>query len=400
MNNLKQNIVILACCQAVLFLISSTVVSVSSLAGHALSANKLLSSLPITTWMLGAALITFPASLYMNRSGRRAGFLLGTIFGIIGAAVAGAAIYAGSFRLLCLGTLVLGCGNGIGQYYRFAAADASPAAFRSTAISLVLTGGLAGGLLGPMISRFTVDVLPQRFLGCYLALGAYLLLAILLLGRLRMPAPSEAERSATGRPLAQVARQPAFLVAVTSAALANGVMVLLMVSTPLAMSFCHHSYGAATSVIGWHFIGMLAPSLITGRLIQRFGTLKVMLAGTVILYLCVAIALSGSGVEHFWFALFLLGIGWNFIYIGGTTMLSDSCRPAEKARAQGLNDLAIAVVQVVTSISSGVLVNSGGWAALNHIALLTISVIASGLLWQMWKGRTVTELAGLDDVAA
>jgi MFS family permease len=183
----------------------------------------------------------------------------------------------------------------------------------------------------------------------------------------------------------EIARQPVFLVSMLSAALANGVMVLLMVATPLAMSFCNHPYSATSTVIGWHFIGMFGPSLITGRLIKRFGAVKIMLVGTLLLFACVAFALSGSSISHFWLTMFLLGIGWNLIYIGGTTLLSESAIPAEKAKSQGLNDLAISTMQVVSSLFSGVLINSAGWEVLNYLALFCITLIAAGLLWLSGK---------------
>ncbi|MFZ4855593.1 MAG: MFS transporter [Desulfuromonadaceae bacterium] len=383
--DVKQNIVVLVVCQTFLLAISSTVVSVSSLVGQSLAGNKLLSSLPVTAFMLGAAVTTYPASLYMKRAGRRAGFRLGACSGLAGSFVAALAVSTASFPLLCLGTLLLGSSNGIGQYYRFAAADASPAGFKSTAISLVMTGGLVGGLLGPSVSRFTVELFSQRFLGAYLALAGYLMLALLILGRLKIAAPSGTAAQAPGRPLSEIVRQPEVLIAIVSAAMANGVMVLLMVATPLAMSFCHHPYAAATSVIGWHFIGMFGPSLITGRLIHRFGTVRIMLVGTLVLFASVAVALTGSSVSYFWVAMFLLGIGWNLIYIGGTTLLSESCHPDDKAKSQGLNDLAISVWQVVSSIFSGALVNSGGWHVLNYISLLFTTLIVAGLLWLVWK---------------
>lgn len=392
MNDVKQNISVLIICQTLLLAISSTVVSVSSLAGQSLAGNKLLSSLPVTAFMLGGAVTTYPASLYMRQAGRRSGFRLGAAGGLTGALLATLAVAAGSFPLLCLGALLLGSSNGIGQYYRFAAADVSPAGFKSTAISLVMTGGLVGGLLGPSLSRFTVDLFPQRYQGCYLFLAGYLLLAALVLGWLRIVEPTTVEFHAKGRPLWEIARQPNVLVAVLSAALANGVMVLLMVATPLAMSMNHHPYSAATAVVGWHFIGMFGPSLITGRLIRRFGPLKIMLVGTIILVGCVAIALSGNSVGNFWFALFLLGIGWNLIYIGGTTLLAESCRPDEKAKSQGLNDLAISVIQVVSSVFSGVLVNSGGWIIINYVSLLCIALIVAGLFWLMGKRNALPPL--------
>ena len=395
MIEVKRNITVLVVCQMLLLGISSTVVSVSSLAGQALAGNKLLSSLPVTTFMLGAAITTYPSSLYMKRAGRRAVFCRGALVGLAGAVVASLAVALGNFPLLCLGTLLLGSSNGIGQYYRFAAAEAAPAGFQSMAISLVLTGGLAGGLLGPVFSRGTVSLLSPPFLGSYLSLGGYLLLAFPLLCLLKTAAPASSQQFGTARPLSAIVRQPEVLVAVASAALANAVMVLLMVATPLAMSLCSHPYGAATTVVGWHFIGMFGPSLLTGRLIQRFGCVKVMLASTLVLAGCVAIALSGGSFAHFFLAMFLLGVGWNLIYIGGTTLLSEACPPEDKAKSQGFNDLTVSVLQVVSSIFSGVLVHCGGWNVLNYLSLFCVALIASGLLWLQWQRGALPEYAGV-----
>jgi MFS family permease len=389
MNTDKTNILVLVLGQVLLLAISSTFISVSSLAGHSLADNKLLASLPVTAFMFGAAVTTYPASLYMQRAGRRAGFRLGAGAGLAGALLAAAAVKFANFPLLCGGAILLGASNGIGQYYRFAAADASSAGFKSTAISLVLTGGLVGGLLGPILSRYTIDLFSFRFLGSYLSLAVYFVLALLVLARLRIAAPTAVSDLADGRPLREIVRQPVVVVAVLSAALANAVMVLLMVATPLAMTSCSHPYSAATSVVGWHFIGMFAPSLVTGRLIHRFGTLRVMLAGTVILFGCVTVALSGVSTAHFWTAMFLLGIGWNLIFIGGTTLLSVSVPPVDKARSQGLNDLTISSLQVLASLLSGALINSGGWHLLNYLSLVCIALIAAGLLWLGAKQSSV-----------
>lgn len=383
----RKNIAVLATCQALLFANNSTVIAVNGLAGYALASNKAIATLPVTGWVFGAALATYPASLLMKRLGRRAGFHLGAAIGMAGAAICAAAVYLASFWLLCFGTLVFGAYNGVAQYYRFAAADASPAEYRSTAISLVLGGGLVGGLIGPELSKLTVDLFQAKYLGAYLSLMGYLVLVMLVLTLLRIPPPTEEEQRAAGRPLRDVVAQPQFVVAVLGAAFGFGVMNLLMVATPLAMGFCGHPYSAAALVIQWHIIGMFAPSFFTGALIRRLGVLNVMFIGALLLYVCVAIALAGVSVANFWFSLTILGIGWNFLYIGGTTLLTGAYAPSERAKAQGFNDLMIFLTQAVTSIASGWLLDASGWETLNYLAVPFITAIGVAVLWLMLKRR-------------
>ena len=383
----KTNVSLLAACQALLFTNNSTVIALNGIAGYALASKKALATLPATGLVVGAALATMPASLLMRRIGRRAGFTVGALIGILGALICSLALWLGSFWLLCCGTLVFGAYNAFGQYYRFAAADASAADFKAKAISLVLAGGLVGGIIGPFSSQRTVDLFSTQYLGAYLSLIFFLLVVIGLLRWLDIPIPSEAERAGPVRPMGQIAVQPAFFVAVASATIGYGVMNLLMVSTPLAMGFCGHPFGDAATVIGWHVIGMFAPSFFTGSLIKRFGVLSVMFAGALLLYACVAIALSGITVPHFWFAMVILGVGWNFLYIGGTTLLTESYRPSEKAKVQGINDMIIFITMATTSFSSGLLLDRNGWDTINYLALPFITVAALGSLWMMTMRR-------------
>lgn len=383
----NRNVSLLAACQALLFTNNSTVIALNGLAGYMLASNKALATLPVTGWVVGAALSTVPASMLMRRIGRRAGFTVGALIGILGALICSLALWLGSFWLLCCGTIVFGVYNAFGQYYRFAAADAAGSDFKAKAISLVLAGGLVGGIIGPFFSQRTVDLFSTQYLGAYLSLIFFLLIVIGLLRWLDIPTPSDAERSGPVRPFGQIAMQPAFFVAVAAATVGYGVMNLLMVSTPLAMGFCGHPFGDAATVIGWHVIGMFAPSFFTGALIKRFGVLGVMFAGALLLYACVAIGLSGISVPHFWFAMVILGVGWNFLYIGGTTLLTESYRPAEKARVQGINDMIIFITMATTSFSSGLLLDSNGWATINYLALPFITIAALGLLWMMTMRR-------------
>ncbi len=277
--------------------------------------------------------------------------------------------------------------NAYGQYYRFVAADLATPDLRANAISLVLAGGLVGGILGPSTSRYTVDLLEPKFMGAYLGLIGFALLTMLLLRFVRIPTPSPSERERSGRPLAEIASQPKFIVAVGSAAVSYGVMNFLMTSTPIAMQVCGHPFGDAALVISAHVVAMFAPSFFTGRLIRRFGVLPVMLAGAALNIGCIAVALAGIAVANFWWSMVLLGVGWNFLYIGATTLLTDTYRPEERAKAQGANDQAIFLVMVISSFTSGMTVTTAGWERLNIMALPLVLLVAGALIWFMQRNR-------------
>ena len=386
-HDLKRNVALLASCQAMLFINNSTLIAINGLAGLALAPYAGLATLTVTCWVLGGALATMPASLHMKRVGRQAGLASGMYWAIVGAVVCATAIWIQNFWLLCLGTLIWGVYNAYGQYYRFAAADVATPEFRPTAISLVLAGGLVGGIIGPTMSRWTVDLLPQKYMGAYLVLTIAAGIAMVLIRATRIPAPSAAEREASGRPLLEIAAQPKFIIAVLSAAIGYGVMNFLMVSTPIAMKVCGHPYSAAAFIISSHIVGMFGPSFFTGGLIRRFGVLNVMLAGAAINLACIGIALAGITIAHFWWSLVLLGVGWNFLYTGGTTLLTQTYRPEERAKAQGFNDQCIFLVMLVTAFGAGATVTSVGWTLVNLLALPMILVVAGALVWFMFHQR-------------
>ena len=381
MDSTRRNVGLLAACQAMLFTNNATLIAINGLAGLALAPYAALATLPVTCWVLGGALGTMPASLHMKRVGRRRGLSMGTLWGVVGALIAAAAIWLQSFWLLCFATLVWGVYNAYGQYYRFAAADVSSPDFRSTAISLVLAGGLVGGLLGPALSRWTVDLAGPRFMGAYLALIVFALATMVLLRFIRIPTPSASEQAAAGRPLREIAAQPKFLIAVFSGAVGFGVMNFLMTSTPIAMQVCGHPYGDAAFVISSHVVAMFAPSFVTGRLIRGFGVLPVMVCGALLNLVCIGVALAGIAVANFWWSMVLLGVGWNFLYIGGTTLLTETYRPEERAKAQGANDQAIFIMMAVSSFTSGMTVTTAGWERVNLMALPLIAAVAAALLW-------------------
>ena len=387
MDAARKNVALLSTCQALLFTNSVTLIAINGLAGYALAADKGLATLPVTAQLIGSALSTIPASLVMQRIGRRAGFQIGSGFGVVGGAISTLAIATSSFWLLCFGTLIMGVYGAFGLYYRFAAADSAGADFKPKAISLVLAGGLVGGLVGPELSKWTRDLAQPEFLASYASLIVFSLISMAILSRLQIPPGEEDEAEAPPRALGGIMAQPMFIVAVTLSAIGYGVMSLLMTATPLAMGFCGHPYASAATVISWHVIAMFAPSLIAGSLIKRFGVLSVMLAGVAIMLVCVAIALAGITVTHFRLALVLLGVGWNFMYVGGTTLLTGAYSPSEKAKTQGMHDFLVFGVSIISSFSSGLLLKSNGWQMLNYVAIPFLAIAGLACLWMLLRTR-------------
>lgn len=382
MDAARKNVIVLAGCQGLLHTNNAILISINALAGFALAADKALATLPVTMYFIGSALATLPLSLYMKHASRRAGFTVGAACAVLGAFLCGWAVQVRDFWLLCAGVIVLGIYSAAGRLYRFAAADAAPADYKSRAISLVLAGGVMGGFLGPETSKLTKDLVAGHpFAGTYLSLAGFAVVTMLVLRWLEIPRLTAAQRSDPGRPLSVIAKQPAFIVALLAGTLGYGVMNLLMTATPLAMAACQHPFSDAAFVIQWHVVAMFAPSFVTGGLIQRFGVLPVMLAGVALEGLCVAIALAGVDVMNFWVALVLVGVGWNFIFVGATTLLTETHTPAERAKVQGFNELAILCTLVVSSLSSGVLFSYQGWLGMNLGALPCLAVAAAGILW-------------------
>ncbi|MCX7174695.1 MAG: MFS transporter [Proteobacteria bacterium] len=380
-----REILILAVCQGLLLTHGVSMVAVTGLAGRAIAPDPGFATLPLTAYVLGGAVITLPASFFMRRYGRRAGFAFGALLGCIGSLVCALGIMNRSFMLLCAGAALCGGYTAFGQQYRFAAADAAAPTWKSRAISLTLAGGILGGVLGPWASTHTRHMLEPAYLGTYLSLAGISLVALAFVSRLNIPPLTALERARSGRPIREIARQPAYLIAVLAAASGYGVMNLLMTATPLAMDICSHPYSDTALVLEWHVIGMFAPSFFTGDIIKRFGVLKVIFTGTVLMAVCIAIALDGVSVMHFWWALFLLGVGWNFLYIGGTTLLTETYRSEEKAKAQGTNDFIVFAIQGITSLSSGILISRQGWETLNAYALPAVAVTALATLAYGWK---------------
>ncbi len=386
----RRQISLLVLCQALLYVNNVTLIAVNGLAGLALAPTPLLATLPITTYIIGSALTTLPASLAMGRFGRRAGFMFGTLMGFIGTSIAAVGVFTASFTLLCTGTFVVGLYNAFAQYLRFAAADVAEAyapTLRERAISWVLAGGLAGGIVGPEMSKLTRDALPTTFAGTYLALSVVALIACLIASRLHIPQRAPAAGSTAARPMREIAAQPAFIVAVLVGAISYGAMNLLMTATPLAMKVCGFGYPDAADVIKWHVIAMFAPGFFTGALLRRFGILPVMLTGCALMFVTVAVAHAGLTYWHFWIALVLLGLGWNFMFTGATTLLTSTYATAEKAKVQGVNDLAVFLTMITSSAASGALLSATGWTNLNLFSLPAIVLATAAAAWLLLRSR-------------
>lgn len=388
-----RNVLLLAGAQALFQTASVLVMTVGALAGARLAPEPWLATTPIATMFLGTAAATWPASSLMARHGRRAGFVLGALLGVLGGLVAAAGIWGSSLMLLGLGTFLIGAYQGFAQFYRFAAAEAASEAFRSRAISFVLAGGIFAALAGPELGRWGGPLFEAEYAGSFLILGVVSLLAAGVLLGLRMLAPRIEASGTAARPLRAIMAQPTYRVALFSAATGYGVMILAMTATPLAMVHHHHRLADASRVIEAHVLGMFLPSFFTGSLIARFGVLRIMLTGVVLLAGHIAMALTGTGFSSFVSALLLLGVGWNFLYIGGTTLLTETYAPAERARAQAANDLTIFAVGLTCSLGAGALLQRLGWQGLNAALLPWLMTAALAILWLTMARRRAVRAA-------
>lgn len=383
-----RNVLVLSATQSTLQITGVTMIAVTGLAGYALADNKSFATVPLTCYVFGSALTTIPASFLMKWIGRRAGFQTGTALGMIGGAICTLAMYFASFYMLCAGMMVMGMYTAFGKYYRFAAADAASDSFRAKAISFTLAGGILGGIIGPEMAIRSKDLFPDHvFMGSYLSLIFVCMLATLILTRLDIPQLSETERKDPGRPLGVIMRQPVFIVAALSSMLSYGIMNLMMTSTPLAMRAHDHHFNDAVLVLEWHIIGMYGPSFFTGSLIQRFGVLQVILTGVVLLFVCIGAALAGTEFSNFWVAMFLLGVGWNFMFVGGSALLTECYTPSERAKTQAANDFMVFATMAISSMSSGLLLNKSGWQAVNLGSIPFLALATAATLWLMWKRR-------------
>jgi len=399
MNIHRKTVTLLAGCQAALQTVMTTVIAVSGLAGLALASAPSLATLPVTCFVLGSAITSIPASLLMGIVGRRAGFQLGAITGVGGAMLCACAMYIASFTLLCAGMAVLGIHAAFGSYYRFAAADTVGPDSRAKAISFTLAGGIVGGFLGPELARKTTGLFEAYpYLGTYLSLSLVCLSAVVVLTRLDLAGPGAEERRQPGRPLATIIRQPVFIVAALASALSYGVMNLMMTATPLAMHTHEHHFSATAFVFQWHMVAMFAPSFFTGALIQRFGVLNVIMTGATLVLVCIAVALAGTALGHFWISLVLLGAGWNFMFVGGCTLLGECHTPAERAKTEAVTSFMVFLTMAIASASSALLLNQSGWKAVNYGSLPFVFVVIAATAWLTCLRRAAQQGGPMADI--
>ncbi len=387
----RHNARVLAVAQALGGASPAIIVSLGGLVGQMLHEDKSLATLPVSLLQVGIAVGAIPAAMLMRSLGRRTGYLIGGTIGVAGGAAAALGVALQSFALFCVGTAVSGLYAAFVQSYRFAATDSASAAFKARAISWVMAGGLAGGVIGPQAVIWTRDLVPQAmFAGSFLAQASLALLTILVVAFLR-PAPVAIHvMRGGGRTLGDILRQPRFLVAVAAGLVSYGLMSFVMTAAPVAMVGCGHPVGAAALGIQWHVLAMYGPSFFTGGLINRYGKERVTALGLTLIAASAAVGLLGISLGHFWLALVLLGVGWNLSFIGATTLVTDCYRPEERARVQAANDFLVFGSVAVASFSSGQLLNAGGWEAVNWLVFPPVAVVLALLLWQ---GRRTESMA-------
>jgi len=375
-------LLLLSVCQG-LFLTNNIVfIAINGLVGLSLAPLGWMATLPVMGYVVGGALSTGLVARAQSRYGRQISFQIGLAVALLSALLCAYACFSRNFWLLVVATVVAGYYSANGQLYRFAAAELALPAFREKAVSLVLAGGLIGAVIGPNLATRTKNLLSIPFAGAYIALAVVALVAMSFMAFVRFPpVPPTQKGHDNGRPMSQIMRQPLLLVATVAAALSYGVMNLLMAATPLAMQICGFPFDDAALVLQWHVIGMFAPGFFTGHLIKRFGVLPIMGVGVALNALCLVIAISGVDLHQFLIALFLLGVGWNFLFTGSTTLAMQSYRPEEKDRAQAAINFSVFAVMAATSFASGALVTTQGWQLLNYGSLLPVALMAVALLW-------------------
>ncbi len=397
---LRRNITILALAQALFQSVQGMAIATTPLAALAMLGNDTdLVSQPMFRWMglakdsqlatvpiflahLGLMSTTIPASLLMARVGRRAGFTVGGLAGILSGVLSLIGVFQQNFALICIGSFFQGASGAFAWYFRFAAADAADASYKAKAISLVMAGGVLAGIVGPQTAKWSVDLLsPVVFGGVYVMVSVFSALILVVVQGLDIPKLTLAQKAEGGRPLLEIMRQPTYIVALISSMFGFAVMTLVMAATPLAMNACGFGFNDSATVIQGHSIAMFLPSFFTGYLINRFGVLRIIAAGAIIQVGCALINLSGITFWNFFFANVLVGLGWNFAFVGGTTLLTETYRPAERAKAQGAHDFIVYGATATAALSSGLLQAGPGWQLVNVMSLPLMLIVFCAALW-------------------
>jgi MFS family permease len=352
---------------------------------------RIWANLPVTMQHLGVMLAVFPASMLMMRRGRKFGFRLGSLFGMTGASCAAIGLQLGSFPVMCLGGLLLGYAVANMQLYRFAAVELAPLSFRANAISYVTAGGVIAGIIGPALARWTPELWQPLFQASFVSVIVIHAIVFAILGLIEFPAVKAEDASGPQRPLLEIVTQPAYMVAAAGGMIAFGVMSFVMAASPLAIVQCGLDKSEAPITIFVHVMGMFLPAFFTGHLIQRFGIFNIMTAGIALLIGGVAIALLGTSEWHFRGALGLNGVGWNFMFVGATTLLTTTYRPAERGKAQAFNDFMIFGTTATASLMASVVLEMNGWAYLNYLAfaMVCIALLVIGVFRWRNPARTI-----------
>ena len=392
----NKNLVLLILCQGIFLTNNITFVAINGLVGLSLTNISWMATLPIMGYVVGGALSTGIVARTQKKYGRQKSFQLGLLVAVLSSLICGYAAYSKNFWLLTFGTFVAGYYSANGQLYRFAAAELTHVSLRDKAISWVLAGGILGAVAGPNLAALTKDSFDTPFLGAYLTLTAAGILGLIVMNFIHFPDEVAVKKVLPpGRSTLELLKQPVFMVAAVSSALGYGVMNLLMAATPLAMKVCGLPFSDAALVLQWHVIGMFAPGFFTGSLIKKFGTYRIMILGIVLNFVCILIALSGVEVYQFLLSSFILGVGWNFLFTGATSLAMTAYRPEEKDKAQGIINFFVFATMAITSFSSGALVTTSGWDILNFASLFPVVLMAVALIWLRHKKQQEKKLQAL-----
>ena len=377
-----KNVLVLATCQGLLFSINTIFAMVSGLVGATLASDPALATVPLGLFITGAALTTYPASILMGRIGRRAGFMIGAAIGFYGGVLGAWAVAIESFGLLCFTGLFMGVYFAFGAYYRFAIADVAAGALKRHAVSIVLAGGVLSGFLGPHSAYWSRDLLaPQTFMASYVVVSALAYVKFLLLAFIDIPTPAKVERRHRGRPLGEIIRQPRFIVAAIAGMVSWAAMNQLMMGAPIAMHVCSLPFSDTAFVMQWHNFAMFLPGFIAGALINKFGIYNVMLWGGVMLFGAVAAVVTGLDLWNFWWAGFLVGTGWCFLFVSATILITECCTVQEQAKTQGFNDFLVFFAQAAGTFWTGALLHLVGWASVGYTLLPIIVITAGATIW-------------------
>jgi len=386
---MNRNVILLCLAEALYVCYLSIGFTLISLVGQSLATNKNLATLPFSMTIVASAVTTIGASMLMARIGRRQGFMVGAMLGIAGGALATFAIMTGSFVLFCAGNFLMGMFKAFAQYYRFAAGEVTEPGSRASAISLVLAGGVLAAIGGPQVAAFSRDLLaPVAFAGSFAAITVLALLTFVLIAFLQVPPVSKAARLHGGRPLSVIMKTPAFITAVAAGSVGYSVMGFVMTATPLAVIGCGYTMGEAATVIQWHLLGMFAPSFLTGKLSAQTGSRTVILAGAVMLLVGAAIGASGTTMMHFWIGLLASGIGWNFMYVGATVLLTENQVPEERAKVQAANEFVMFACVSLSTFIAGAFYNLYGWNAVALLGVPPVLLVIGLISWFMMRSRT------------